>query len=145
MPAIVFEREERVLCRYCHWLQERVVSLDGAAFSVARRDDAGNFLYSNAKELGADVCYGTADLDSYTVSPDGSRACAYTKSGRPLTYWHLVAIAAAESSERIVRLPARAPKAIEDYLRSMGKELDLYTDRRAPHEFAFSRSPYPNV
>lgn len=142
LPPISYEKEDLVLCRYCNWMQERVLSLAGSTFSVARRDDAGQFLYSNAKELGADVCFGGEGRDSYTVSPDGSRACAYTKNGKPLTYWHLVAIAAAESDERVVRLPARAPKAVEDYLRSMGKELVLYTDRRIAHEFPTPHSPY---
>ncbi len=144
LSPIAYEKENRVLCRYCNWLQERVVSLSDSAFSVARRDDAGEFLYANAKELGADVRYGGEGLDSYTVSPDGCRACAYTKNGKPLTYWHLVAIAAAESDERVIRLPARAPKAVEDYLRSMGKELVLYTDRRIAHDFSAPHSPYVN-
>lgn len=142
LPAVTFEKEDRVLCRYCNWLQERVISLAGSTFSVARRDDAGEFLYANAKELGADVCYGGEGRDSFTVSPDGRRACAYTKNGKPLSYWHLIAIAASESDERIIRLPARAPKAVEDYLRGMNKELVLYTDRRVPHEFPSLHSPY---
>lgn len=142
LPPISYEKEDLVLCRYCNWVQERVLSLAGSTFSVARRDEAGQFLYSNAKELGADVRFGGEGTDSYTVSPDGCRACAYTKNGKPLTYWHLVAIAAAESDERVIRLPARAPKAVEDYLRSMGKELVLYTDRRVAHEFPSPHSPY---
>lgn len=145
-PREVPEKEERVLCRYCNWLQEQVGSLSGVRFTVARRDDAGEFLYSNAKELGASVSYGDGnDSDNFTVSPDGYRACAFTASGKPLSYWHLVAIAAAESDERIIRLPARLPKTVEDYLRNMGKELSLYTDSRTPSDrYSERRSPYVN-
>lgn len=144
-PREVPEKEERVLWRYCNWLQDRVGSLSGVKFTVSRRDDAGEFLYSNAKELGAEVSYGEGESDSFTVSPDGYRACAYTKSGKPLSYWHLVAIAAAESDERVIRLPARVPKTVEDYLRNMGKELSLYTDSRTlADRFTELKSPYVN-
>ena len=146
-PAVFPDGEDRVLRRYCVWLQEQVGSLSGVKFSVTRRDDAGEFLFSNAKELGADVSYGESE-DNFTVSPDGRRACAYTRSGKPLTYWHLVALAAAESDERKVYLPARLPKTVEDYLRNMGKELRLYADGRdevrTHMEEQPSNSPYVN-
>ncbi len=143
MPAIFPDREDRVLCRYCSWLQEQVGSLSGVRFSVTRRDDAGEFLYANAKELGAEVSYGDT-TDNFTISPDGYRACAYTRSGKPLTYWHLVAIAAAESDERVVCLPARVPKTVEEYLRNMGKELRIYTDTRDASRDSAPQSPYVN-
>lgn len=143
MPAVFPEGEDRVLCRYCSWLQEQVGSLSGVKFSVTRRDDAGEFLYSNAKELGAEVSYGDT-LDNFTISPDGRRACAYTQSGKPLTYWHLVALAAAESDESAICLPARVPKTIEDYLRNMGKELRLYADNRDEVRASMETHDIPN-
>lgn len=140
-PAVCPDREERVLCRYCQWLQEQVGSLSGVRFCVTRRDDAGEFLYANAKELGAEVSYGE-ERDNFTVSPDGYRACAYTASGKPLTYWHLVAIAAAESDEPVVCLPVRVPHTVQEYLQKMGKELRFYSDAADDARAAAARSPY---
>lgn len=140
-PAICPAREDRVLCRYCNWLQEQVGSLAGVRFGVARRDDTGEFLYSNAKALGADVFYGQ-ERDCFTVSPDGFRACAYTASGKPLTYWHLICLAAAESNETHIALPVRLPRTVEQYLQNMGKTVELYDDAPSAARSAAKKAPY---
>lgn len=125
--------EDMVLCRYCKYLQERTGSLTGVRFSVSRRDDGGEFLGSNAKELGAEVFYGEEEgVDSYTVSPDGRRACLITAGGKSMSYWHMVAICASEDENSVVYLPRRAPKAVEEYLQNMGKEVAFYNDSRSP-------------
>ena len=143
MPLIHPQGEEKVLFGYCKWLQEQVGSLSGARFSVSRRDEGGEFLASNAKELGAEVVYGEiSGVDSYTVSPDGRRACVITAGGKELSYWHLVAVCGAEGRESRMHLPRRTPKAVEDYLINMGKTVELYGDGRSPARKNASETAY---
>ena len=124
---IVPEGEDMLLNRYCRYLQEQVCGLSGVRFSVSRRDEPGEFLYSNARTLGADAEYGTGG-DSFTVSPDGRRAGAVSAGNKELTYWHLVAIACESSPEKTIGLPAYAPDVVVRYLEKMGKVVLLYND-----------------
>ncbi len=145
LPAIRPEGEEKLLCGYCRWLQDQVGSLAGAKFAVSRRDEGGEFLGSNAMELGAKVCYGEqGGMDSYTVSPDGRRACVITPAGVELSYWHLVAACGGESREQTIHLPCRTPKAVEDYLKNMGKTVVLYNDSRTPARKNARETAYVN-
>ena len=124
---VTFDGEDKLLCRYCLYLQEKTGGLSGVRFTVSRRDEPGEFLYSNARKLGADAEYGP-NGDSFTVSPDGRRAGAVSKSGKELTYWHLAAIACEGSPETVLGLPAYAPDVVVRYLEKMGKIVLLYND-----------------
>ena len=145
LPVVKPEGEETLLRGYCLWLQEQVGSLSGARFAVSRRDEGGEFLGSNAAELGAEVVYGeVSGMDSYTVSPDGRRACVITAGGKELSYWHLVAVCGGEGRENRVHLPARTPHAVEEYLGNMGKTVELYGDSRSPARKNAMENPYVN-
>ncbi len=145
LPAVTPEGEEMVLCRYCKYLQEKAGSLAGVKFSVSRRDDGGEFLGSNANALGADVFYGEEPgVDAYTVSPDGRRACMVTAGDKAVSYWHMVAICAAEDMKTVVHLPRRTPKVVEEYLENMGKEVAFYNDSRSPARLHAGDTPYVN-
>lgn len=124
---VIPDGEDKILCRYCHFLQEQVGGLHGVSFAVSRRDEAGEFLYSNGLALGADVSYSLSG-DSFTVSPDGRRAGAVSAGGKELTYWHLVLIAASESPEARLGLPASAPDVVVRTLEKIGKEVLLFND-----------------
>ena len=145
LPAVTPEGEDMVLCRYCKYLQDRAGSLAGVKFSVSRRDDGGEFLGSNANALGAEVFYGEENgVDAYTVSPDGRRACMVTAGGKPMSYWHMVAICASEDVQSVVHLPRRTPKVVEEYLQNMGKEVVFYNDSRSPARHHAGDTPYVN-
>ena len=49
-----------------------------------------------------------------------------------MSYWHMVAICASEDQSSVVYLPRRTPKAVEEYLQNMGKEVVFYNDSRSP-------------
>ncbi len=143
LPPITPQGEDMVLCRYCKYLQDKAGSLAGVKLSVSRRDDGGEFLGSNALALGAEVFYGEeTGMDCYTVSPDGRRACMVTAGGKPMSYWHMVAICASESVDSVVHLPRRTPKVVEEYLQNMGKEVVFYNDSRSPARHRAGDTPY---
>ena len=124
---VVPDGENKLLCRYCMELQDKTGGLSGVRFTVSRRDEPGEFLYSNARTLGADAEYGT-DGDSFTVSPDGRRAGAVSANGKEATYWHLAAIACEGSPETVLGLPCHTPDVVVRYLEKMGKIVLLYSD-----------------
>lgn len=127
----VFQAEERPRFLYAKEMVESVGGFHGLSLLVSEKNDASEFLFSTAREKGAEVEYfdnapeeKTSGTDLFYVSENGFFASARLANGKKCGFWELLCIAAEAQGGKIV-LPAISPIFVEEELKSHGVEVEF--------------------